>query len=249
MRLSFLVVTLSLSLLAGTARADLGGYAPQRRVTGGVVASASFASLGGHADLDLLGTPLSASPEATERLSIGAEMALRLTPRWGLQVELSYATRGASSAQVLGGFGSSSGGYSLDYDLRYLELPLLVTFTLPYDGRVTQYLFAGPDLGLLLSSEISGDGYVTDPDTGEVSQQFASTEDIASDTAGFDVGVTVGAGVKLPLRRGRLVLSARYAISLRTAVEDNQLTISQGVTLNSRDLRHRALMLTAGYEL
>ena len=238
---------LSICMLSAPAVAEPNGYAPRARLTGGALLSASFAGLGGSADLNLLGTPLSASPQTTERLAGGGYIALALTPKWGLQVELLYSTRGANSGETLGGFGDAAGAFTLDYDLRYLELPILATFTVPYDGAVTQYFFAGPDLAYLLAADIDGDGYVTDPDSAAL-EEFAGSEDISADTSSFDLGLTIGAGVKLPLASGRLLLAVRYTMSLTESVSSNEITISQGIVLTSQKLRHRALSLSAGYE-
>jgi len=241
----------ALLLLCGTARADSGAagsapYASQRTVTGAVRLGANFAHMSGDADVDLFGTPLSHSPEAAERLCVGGSLVLGFTPRWGARIDALYAVKGGSASQLLGGMGESTGAYTFDYDMRYLQLPLLATFTFPYDGEFVPHLFAGPELAFLLSSEVDGEGSFTDENA--ETQEFSDALDISDDTATFDLAITVGAGIKMPLARGRLVLDVRYAVSLTKAVASAETVPYQGITLRSRNLRHRAMVLTAGYE-
>ncbi len=222
-------------------------YAPRRTVTGALRVGANITSMSGDADVDLFGTPLSHSPAATERLCFGASAVLAFTPRWGARVDALYAQRGGSAGQTLGGFGDSSGSYSFQYDLRYLEFPLLATFTFPYDGEFVPHLFAGPVISYLLSSKVEGEGVFLDEN--DEAQQFEDSLDISDDTSTFDFAVTVGAGVKFPLPRGRLVIDVRYAMSLNKAISSADTVPYQGITLSSRNLRNRTLVLTAGYEL
>jgi len=221
-------------------------YAPQRSVTGALRVGANVAYMSGDADVDLFGTPLAHSPAATERVCLGGSVVLAFTSRWGARIDALYTLRGGSAEQLLGGFGQSTGSYSFRYDLRYVELPILATFTFPYDGEFVPHVFAGPDISFLLSSKVTGEGTYTDQN--DELQEYGDTLDLGEDTASVDVAVTAGAGIKLPLARGRLALDVRYALSINKAIARAETVPYQGITLTSKNLRNRTLVLMAGYE-
>lgn len=251
---------------AGVTRAS--GHAPQPRVTAGVVAGLGLADMSGEVQVDALGMQSSPSPQVHEGLSAGAYAALQLDARWGVRLELRYTQRGASAVQapalempgdMPGDEPPDDGAFALPYEfdlrLAYLELPLLATFTIPYDGRLAPYFFAGPDLGLLLSAEVSGAVPVLDgegnpqlddeglPVTAEVSR------DVEDGVGSFDLGITFGAGMKFPLARGRMVLDARYTLGVIEAADGGTIALIDNViTLSPRSMRHRVLSLSAAYE-
>lgn len=245
-------------------------YAPQRRLTGGAIAGLGLADMGGEVEADVFGMQTSPSPQVLEGLSAGGFVALQLHARWGARIELRYTRRGASAAQAADfaapGDDMSGGDmmgqdeapaipYAFDFQLAYLELPLLATCTIPYDGRLVPYVFAGPDLGLLLSAEVAGDvpmiddqGNVQVDDQGNL-RTVRAEKDVKDGVSSFDVGVTLGAGMKFPLGRGRLVLDARYTLGILEAADGGEIALVENlVTLSPRNLRHRVLSLSAAYE-
>ncbi|GAB4521719.1 MAG: hypothetical protein Tsb0020_40280 [Haliangiales bacterium] len=226
-------------------------YAPQPRVTGGVLVGVGFLTMSGDVDVDIDVEPVmiddSPAPRADQGLSVGGFIAAQLTPAWGARGEVRYSQRGARADSSGGGLGSAGSGYSFEFAVTYIEVPLLVTYTVPYDGRFTPYLFAGPDIAFLLSSEISGEGVLFD-NMGDMVGAFRGTQDVKDATASVDYAVTFGAGMKFPLPAGRLVLDARYLISVTEAVGAGETEFADGVVLRPGGLRNHGLQLSAAYE-
>jgi hypothetical protein len=260
------VCCLAAVLLAGAwAQAEPGSeivgpaHAPQSRLSGGVVAGIGLADMSGAVDARVLGMASSPSPQILEGLSAGGFLTLQLDQRWGARVALRYSQRGASVVQAPRGMSGDEPAaipYAFDLRLAYLEVPLVATFTIPYDGRLVPFFFAGADLGFLLSAEVAGDVPVIDAD-GNVQRNAQGnpetvrvSRDVKEGVSRFDVGVTLGAGMKFPLARGRLVLDARYSLGILAAADGGEIALVEGlVTLEPRGLRHRVLSLSAAYEL
>ncbi len=87
--------------------------------------------------------------------------------------------------------------------LDYLEIPLLVRFTLPASG-MAPYFFAGPYLGLSVGSRVAVESM-------GVGLEIL-TGGLIRDT---DLGAVFGAGVQT----GRFLLEARYALGMASCVE------------------------------
>ncbi|WP_428262052.1 porin family protein [Haliangium sp.] len=218
-----------------------------RRWSGGVVAGVGFNDMLGDVDADVYGTMVAPSPEAAEGISAGGFLTVQFTPQWGARAEVRYSERGATAGQSAGGFGGAGGGYAFDFTLAYVEVPILLTYSLAYDDSFVPFVFAGPDLALLISSEVTGSGSQTD-DMGAVLYAFDATKDVEEATSSYDFGATVGAGMKFPLPSGKLVLDARYSIGFTEAVGEGETELVENVRLLPHGLRHHGLSLSAAYE-
>lgn len=86
-------------------------------------------------------------------------------------------------------------------DLTYIEIPVLLKYTIPMEGMIAPNLFIGPSIGIILSAE-------------------AADEDIKDDTKSLDYGVVVGAGVDFDLGTGKVTVDARYNYGL-TSIDDS----------------------------
>lgn len=258
----FIACCLAVSMVPAGAWAEPSGslesrHAPGRVVSGGPVAGVGFADMGGEVDVVIPGlVSATKAPRATERWSAGGHLDLRLGERWGARVELRYAERGATATGG-GGFGGADGiPYALDFRIAYLELPVLATYAIEYDGGFTPYVFAGPDLALRLSGEVEAE--LPRPGAGDSLATTTISQDVSDSLARFDAGVTAGAGMKFPLDWGRLVLDLRYTASITQTADDGVLRLmvdgdgqDQGlvIELMPRALRHRVLAVTAALEL
>ncbi|WP_199350997.1 porin family protein [Haliangium ochraceum] len=224
-------------------------------------------SAGSADDPDMQLVSATKAPVTTQGLSLGAYLSAQLAPRWGVRAELRYSQRGARASRELSSFGGSEEDFEIPYDitfdLAYLELPLLVTYAIPYANGFTPYLFAGPDLALLLTADVDVEVSLPARDPMDPSvitlEQSTATEDVSELIAGFDVGATLGAGMKFPLSRGHFILDARATLAITQTAGGGQvdITIPTGadsmsgdlaVALQPRNMRHRLFMLTAGYE-
>ena len=116
--------------------------------------------------------------------SIGGALRYDFVEWFAIQPELVYASRGSDI--------TLDGNYLAEYQLRYLELPVLLRATLPRKGRWYGYLVAGPSISYLLGANVS---------------DFAGTADIKEDFISFDVGGVVGIG-------GTYEIASRWAASI-----------------------------------
>ena len=136
---------------------------------------------------DLIGA--NASNEMLLGFAFGGFLTYNFSPSFALQPEVLYSMKG---------FTISVEGEEVDMKMNYLEIPLLFKFILG-TGPTKPCLFAGPSLGVLLSSEMSGEGGSIDTD-----ELWKST----------DLGLAFGGGVGFPAGKGSLTLDARYTMGI-----------------------------------
>ena len=86
--------------------------------------------------------------------------------------------------------------------LDYLEIPVLVKYMIPTEGKISPCFFAGPAVGMLMSAKY-GD------------------EDVKDFTKSIDFGVAFGAGVDVAMgEKGKLTFDARYTLGLANIVDE-----------------------------
>lgn len=92
-----------------------------------------------------------------------------------------------------------------------LDVPVLVRVDVPTRGAITPYLYAGPNIGFVLTAKAvtTLSGSVTTPGT----SQETDVKDTLKST---EVGVAVGGGVRL----GRLLAELRYTRGLTNILAD-----------------------------
>ncbi len=184
------IVLALLFLLAGSTRAQVGFG-----LTGGV----NFATAGG-ADV-FSGTKNFTGFAAGAYLDVDVPFLLSFQP------EVLYSVKGyivENTYTILGNSYTSKGTATLGY----LEIPVLVKYTLPVP-ILKPSLFVGPSLGILLS----GRGKV------EVTGQPTQEMDIKSSYRSADWGAVFGASASVLVVR----VSARYTVGLTTLSSDGQL--------------------------
>lgn len=89
--------------------------------------------------------------EPRQSFSAGVEMSFAISRILALQVEAVYARKGARTVEI-----ERQSGYAINYDLDYIELPLLISLTAPSDGALQGRVYLGPYLAGLLREEVSG---------------------------------------------------------------------------------------------
>lgn len=123
--------------------------------------------------------------------SFGGFVTYNFSPTVALQPELLYSMKG---------FTITAEGEDEDVDVKmdYIEIPVLFKFMFG-KGTAKPYLFAGPSLGILVSSKMKSGGESVD------------AKDLWKTT---DVGVVFGGGVGFPLGQGALSLDGRYTMGV-----------------------------------
>lgn len=166
----------------------------------GVVAGASFATLGG-SDVD----------DANTRTGFmgGASLVVPLQGRLSLEVNGLYAQKGAKG---------SDESESVIFKLDYVELPVLIRYDFAESG-VRPFVSGGVSLAYQTACKARGAA------AGIVAEIGCSTlkndPDIGLEVKKFDAGVAIGGGLDFPLADDRMVtLGARYTWGLIDVVKD-----------------------------
>lgn len=145
----------------------------------------------------------------------GVFLTYGLTPRLSVQPELMYVSKGTGSGSLFGNAG---------YDFDYIELPVLLKYTLAPNTRVIPSVFAGPTGGVLVSAEIYHDGLFYNNYRNDVSDGMKST----------DFGIVVGAEFEFNNTKAvHIVVDCRYTFGLVNVIDpqewnDNQKIVDEG---------------------
>jgi Outer membrane protein beta-barrel domain len=169
-----------------------------------------------------LGTSDKGVPTNTSAgLAIGAALVSDIAPHFSLAPEVLYIQKG-------GKFTESDGTVDA-ISLDYLEIPLLVRWTLATRSLPHSFATVGPTVAFKLSC--------TDQVSGTDVNYSADCKDIGQNTdfKSSDIGVLVGAGIDL----GPALLTVRYEVGLRN--------VSQETGLGAVSLKNRALMVLVGW--
>ena len=228
---------------AGAERAH--GDSPELpRLSLGLRFGADLANISGESELEFFTVRDSPSSASNGALGGGAQVSVNYG-RYGLRLEALYKTKGAKKSGVFEAFDDAP--YEMTYRMRYLVFPLLGVVHIPYDGEISPHFFAGPELAVALSSRASGTT-ITLNDEGEpvALKQEAS---LTKGTEPFDLGLTVGAGIRYPWWRGAVTIDIRFTAGMLEAIKDNVVMTSDGVLLHSRSVRNRVFSIGVAYEL
>lgn len=131
-----------------------------------------------------------------------------------------FALEPAINYTMLGASGSTQ-GVNVTVSANYIEVPVLLRFYIPLEGRQTirPSIYAGPAIGLNLSANVNQQANGQSQDT-----------DIGKQTKSMDLSLVFGGGVAFKLGTGNLDLSLRYTVGLTTT--DNSGN-NQTITANA----------------
>jgi hypothetical protein len=132
---------------------------------------------------------LNASNEQLVGFALGGFVTYNLSPMVALQPEFLYSIKG---------FTMSVEGVDVDLKLNYFEVPVLFKFMFG-TSATKPFVFAGPEMGILLSSSVGSGGLSID--AGDL---WKST----------DLGLVFGGGVDFPVGKNTMSLDGRYEVGL-----------------------------------
>jgi hypothetical protein len=172
-----------------------------------------------------------AGSESVTGLNLGASIPLINVGPLSIGPEVYYAQKG-------GEFDPAT-AESFEFELRYIEVPLLARLTFPLAGPLSWYVGGGPVYGWNLDCKFSA---ASDPSATarECGQQFSSF-DTAMESA--DKGIVFNAGLNLPVLGGfgGLNLDARVVRGM-----DRVVSSDSG---SNPDVKNQAVTLMLGYYL
>jgi len=203
--------TMKLRLVATTGllalgAASLAAQSPSVGVLAGVTSS----------NVTVSGDNFSASLESRTAISGGISLRFPLGGMLDLEIDGIYAEKGTKI---------SDGGDSAELKLSYIDVPVLLRYTLG-TSSAKPFLLAGGSLGMKLDCKVGAT-------SGSVSADADCTDINDDDQKSIDLGATFGGGIAF----NRFSVQARYTISLGDIFDDNDDSISS---------KNKALFLLAG---
>ena len=148
---------------------------------------------------------------------VGAFGRLCLTDNFAIQMELVYVQKGGKweEEEV---FNDSTFKASHLVDLNFIEIPLLVRFSVPTQSRISPFFFGGGSIGfnnasawdLKLTGEIDGD------EATFLHRYFDHIENVRK----TQFNLIIGGGVGLELGKNQLEFAVSYSMGLNNAFED-----------------------------
>jgi hypothetical protein len=168
-----------------------GAVQAQMKMEFGVKAGGNMANLTG----DVEGTSM--------KLGIGGGIFAKImpSPQITIQPEVLYMMKGAKHDDYDEGGVSYTDGKSV---IDYVEVPILVKYMIPTEGKISPSIFVGPAVGFLMSAK---DKYTMDGTEME--------DDWKDYFKSIDFGVAFGAGVDVAMgEKGKLTFDARYTLGL-----------------------------------
>ena len=198
----------------------------------GVAAVSLFSAGLAHADPRLTGgarvaitaSDVSGEQEYDPRFGAGAGVYLqgRAWKSIDLRVEAIYAQKGARLA-----FGESQ----VEWQMDYLEVPMLVVFNLMPKSRTSVELFAGAAYGFGINRQIEvGDdvGYNLDDYIGNNIDINPTTTLSMESVEKSDIGFALGMGLSVPTGPVNFLVDVRYVTGLTDPVVSGTYTIQSG---------------------
>lgn len=149
----------------------------------------------------------------------GIFMTYGIGRTFAVQPELLFVMKGSKYVN-----GRGSDAYRETMSLEYVELPILAKLYLPLSRAFRTHVFAGPAPALNIRAQVDA--------------RFAgeSQEETLDNVMGFDLGLAVGAGIEVPVGRGRITFETRYTAGLTTLSKEPD-----------DDIRNGAVSLLFGY--
>jgi hypothetical protein len=188
-------VVVALVSISGTAQGQMTGGI--RTVSFGIMAGANFAKLGGD-DVE----------DASNRTGLLAGVYVDLPVANGVSVrpELLYSMQGAKTVNIDGK------GPDAVLKLDYVQLPVLVRFTVPTASQTRPFIAVGPSFGLKTKCEVAASA-------GGVSGSV-SCDDVDINEKSFDVGGKIEGGVDFGMNGRVLTIGGAYTHGFSDVVED-----------------------------
>jgi len=139
----------------------------------------------------------------------GAVLDIRLSKNLYARIEPMYLQKGGKIEEGQDAVNQPEGQIRTSS----IEIPLLIQYV--FGNKIQPFLIGGLTTGFNLKSEIEFD---------LTGLQF--TGDMKDVTATFDLGITIGGGVQMPVGFGKIFLEGRYAYGLINQTSTGSTTVS-----------------------
>ena len=153
------------------------------------------------------GTSIDEGLKSRSGFHAGADLAIGLSPMFGIQAGAAYSQKGASDEE-----------FDATIAVDYIDVPVLFVLSVPTEGNITPRLFAGGVASFKMSCKLKGGGQsvdCTDEDIGTLKSSYFSA--------------LFGAGIKFGVGPGGLLLDVGYQLGLTNLVDDETETVKANV--------------------
>ncbi|MBN1884791.1 MAG: PorT family protein [Candidatus Krumholzibacteriota bacterium] len=162
----------------------------------------------------------------------GLFLEYAITGQIGIRPELLYATRGVE-ASLYDGFVD----VDLDAAFSYIELPLLLTWTIAETERFRPFLRAGPCFCYRLDAEVDVSVLL-----------FSAGVDFTDLTHTTDVALIAAAGCEIALGPGYLIVEGRFHRGLTNVILSGDFEINGSrQTISEDDFKNVGVLFLVGY--
>lgn len=182
------------------------------QLTMGIVAGPSFANFGG-SDVEAWGEA-NAAPSMQVKSHLGVFFNKELSEEWSIEPRLLYSTKGPKYEGEVPVYGE----VTYKKILNYIDIPVLVKYAI----NENLYVYAGPQLGFLLSAKVD-DG----EEKAYVKDQYKSTEFAVVFGGGYKITEKLGVNLFYDLGLTKIALYE----SLSYDVKNNVIKLSLTYTL------------------
>ena len=213
----------------------------QTKVEVGLKGGASFARFQGE--------DISYDVDTKNGFTVGGFLIVNVNDYFAIQPEILFiqkGTNGSVSAFEFSYYGVSyHEGYWEDR-LSYLEAPVLFKLKIPTNARVEPSLYTGPSFAIKLEAKEKWESTLSDSN-GVLLYHGSGTEDISKRIKDIDFGFVFGGELKINVKFAKIVVDARYALSLTHIDVGVAVPESKVGTYGFSDMKNKVVAVTAGF--
>jgi hypothetical protein len=144
---------------------------------------------------------------------IGGFITFGISEMFAIQPEVLYSMKGSKAEGIV-----LAESFKVEFNLSYLEIPVLLKVRIPTRGTVRPSIFAGPYLAIKLSGK------------SKIEYAGESEEEDLEDLKDTDIGLVLGAGIDF----GKLTVDLRYNLGITKIPEED-------------DVKNKVISLMIGY--
>ena len=164
-----------------------------------------------YSDLDISGSD---KLEGRASFAGGAVLDLGFNDKFGLRIEPTFVSKGAKATHRNAYWGSIDGA---QFNLEYIELPIMARYDLPAKSEAHGYLLGGVGVGFATKQEVD---LTQGPEH--------ATVDFSDVLGSTDLSVDLGIGFSLPQGTGRWTIDGRAAIGVTNINNGGTVTFNGG---------------------
>ena len=164
--------------------------------------------------------------ESKSSYCFGAHLGGELSGNFSWRAEIIYSRKGAKTVQLgTDESGTSTGDVHYYFNVNYLEIPALATYTIPTRGAFSPVLYLGPAIDFELSSELDAQ-YPSG-----VKYAFAGDQNL-DETSSPDFSLIFAGGVDIDTGNTLVNVQIRYVMGLKEIYRSSKnrtLTVMAGI--------------------